>query len=86
MQGAIIVLEIILAFLPGLVWLAFFLQEDINHDPKRVIAKVFLAGMLSAIAALLIEIGAHDWLSGVSITIQHTKKNGDMPPVTFTPQ
>ncbi len=69
MQGATILLEIILAFLPGLIWLTFFLQEDINHDPKRIIAKVFFAGMLSAIAALLIEIGAHDWLSSVVITV-----------------
>lgn len=69
MQGTTIVLEIVLAFLPGLVWLFFFLQEDINHDPKRMIAKVFFAGMLSAIAALLIEIGAHDWLSSVTLNI-----------------
>ncbi|MFA6495047.1 MAG: PrsW family glutamic-type intramembrane protease [Candidatus Paceibacterota bacterium] len=62
-------LEIILAFLPGLIWLLFFLQEDINHDPKRMIAKVFFAGMLSAIAALLIEIVTHSWLQGVALTI-----------------
>ncbi len=69
MQGTIIVLEIALAFLPGLVWLFFFLQEDINHDPKRMIAKVFFAGMLSAIAALLVEITAHNWLASVTLTI-----------------
>jgi len=69
MQGAIIVLEIILAFLPGLVWLFFFLQEDINHDPKRMIAKVFFAGMLSAIAALFIEMMSHNWLAAVTLTL-----------------
>lgn len=64
-----IVLEIILAFLPGLVWLFFFLQEDINHDPKKMITIVFVGGMVAAIAALFAEMAAHDWLANVTLTL-----------------
>jgi RsiW-degrading membrane proteinase PrsW (M82 family) len=42
----------LLGLLPSLIWLVFFLLEDrINPEPKRMIAKVFLAGSVSALFA-----------------------------------
>ncbi|MDO8664141.1 MAG: PrsW family glutamic-type intramembrane protease [Candidatus Liptonbacteria bacterium] len=49
-------LIIILGLLPGFTWLLFYLQEDIHPEPKKMIAKVFFAGALSAIAALLVQL------------------------------
>lgn len=51
-------LIIILGLLPGFAWLLFYLQEDTHPEPKRMIALVFAAGVLSAIVALFLEIGA----------------------------
>lgn len=45
-------LIIILGFLPGFVWLLFYLQEDQHPEPKKMIARVFAAGALSAAVAL----------------------------------
>lgn len=49
-------LIIALGLLPGFTWLLFYLQEEIHPEPKKMIAKVFFAGALSAIAALLIQL------------------------------
>ncbi len=49
-------LIIVLGLLPGFTWLLFYLQEDINPEPKKMVAKVFLAGAFSAIVALAIEL------------------------------
>ena len=49
-------LIIILGLLPGFAWLLFYLKEDLHPEPKKMLAKVFLAGALSAIAALAIEL------------------------------
>ena len=45
-------LIIILGLLPGFAWLLFYLKEDLHPEPKKMLAKVFLVGALSAIAAL----------------------------------
>ncbi len=42
------------SFFPGLVWLLFFEEEDDHPEPKRLVAAVFIIGMISAIAVLLI--------------------------------
>lgn len=49
-------LIIILGLLPGFAWLFFYLQEDLHPEPKRLIALVFLAGIGSAIFALIIQL------------------------------
>ncbi|MDO8536676.1 MAG: PrsW family glutamic-type intramembrane protease [bacterium] len=48
-------LAIILGFLPGLVWLFFYLKEDLHPEPKRMIALVFFMGLVSAFVALVAE-------------------------------
>ncbi len=49
-------LTIILGLLPGFAWLFFYLQEEIHPEPKRLIALVFLAGIGSAIFALVVQL------------------------------
>lgn len=42
-------------FLPALVWLLFWLREDIHPEPKRLIIKAFFAGALAIPVALVAE-------------------------------
>lgn len=51
-----ILVAIALGLVPSLLWLAFFLKEDVNPEPRRMIAKVFIFGALSALAALLVQL------------------------------
>ncbi|MEK7479317.1 MAG: PrsW family intramembrane metalloprotease [Patescibacteria group bacterium] len=53
----LILLAIALAtVLPALVWLFFFMREDIHPEPKRIIAYTFGIGVLSALPTLLAQI------------------------------
>lgn len=56
---ASIELQIIYALLggllPALIWLLFWLREDIHPEPKRLIAKAFFAGVLTIPFALFLE-------------------------------
>lgn len=47
---------IALSFLPPLAWLFFYLKEDRHPEPKRLILLTFAAGILSAFAAVAIEL------------------------------
>ena len=49
------VLAFLLGLVPAIVWLWFWLKEDIHHEPSRMIALSFLGGMIAVIIALLIE-------------------------------
>jgi protease PrsW len=51
-----ILLGILLALLPGLAWLFFYLQEDPNPEPKSLLAAVFVCGGAFAFGALTIQI------------------------------
>lgn len=42
--------------LPSIVWLLFFLREDVHPESNRMILKVFGYGMVSAFLAALLEI------------------------------
>lgn len=52
-------LEILLGLLPGLAWLAFFLQEDPDGEPKRLIVKTFFMGALFAFFALFFQLAGN---------------------------
>ncbi len=41
--------------LPSLIWLGWFLREDVHPEPKREISLVFLFGMLIALLAAFLE-------------------------------
>lgn len=46
---------ILIAILPSIVWLIFYLREDVHPEPKKMILITFVAGALSAPAALIAE-------------------------------
>jgi len=49
-------LSFIGGMIPPIIWLLFWLKEDKLHpEPKRFIISTFIAGMLSAIAVILIQ-------------------------------
>lgn len=50
-----IFLLIILGVLPCVLWLLLYLREDVHPEPNRMILKVFFWGMVSAVAAYLLE-------------------------------
>lgn len=50
-----IFIAITLGLLPGFVWLFLYLKEDLHPEPKRLIILTFLAGMISALVALVAE-------------------------------
>ena len=45
-----------LGLLPSAVWLVFFLKRDCHPEPKSVVARTFLMGMLVAPIALLVQL------------------------------
>lgn len=49
-------IAVILGFIPGFAWLYFYMQEDPNPEPKRLIFKTFCYGMLGAVVALGLEL------------------------------
>ncbi|MDP2587391.1 MAG: PrsW family intramembrane metalloprotease [bacterium] len=56
MEWLITVRNILLALLPSLFWLWWYLRQDRAHpEPKRFIWRVFLLGMLVTLPALFIE-------------------------------
>ena len=49
------ILILLLGVLPPILWLLFWIREDHYQEPRREIVFVFLAGMVSVAAALLLE-------------------------------
>ena len=43
---------------PSIIWLLFYLRKDSHPEPKRIIGKIFLWGMLITIPAIAIELSA----------------------------
>lgn len=49
-------LLLLVSVLPGLLWLVFFYRQDrLNPEPKGLVGKVFLAGMLMVVPAGVLE-------------------------------
>jgi len=53
-----------IGFLPSIIWLAFYLHEDVKPEPKKFVLFVFIAGMLSAFAAAVLEINIGCFITG----------------------
>lgn len=63
MAGSLLA-DILLAMLPGLAWLAWFLHKDrYEPEPRGLIARAFTYGMLAFAAARLIEPRADGYLA-----------------------
>lgn len=45
----------ILAVLPSIIWLLFYLRKDRHPEPNRMVIKIFFWGILATLAALLFE-------------------------------
>lgn len=56
----------LIAIIPGIVWLLYFLVKDINPEPKLQIMKMFLWGMLATIPALFLEKYSTSLMSDIS--------------------
>ena len=52
-----IVLLVILGFVPSIVWLNFYYREDCHPEPKHLLTKVFLMGIILSVLAI-----AFQWL------------------------
>jgi len=51
----ILLVSIFFGILPGIIWLLFYLREDVHPEPKSLILQVFVLGALSAPIALVAE-------------------------------
>jgi len=64
-----------LGFLPAIAWLIFFLLEDRMHpEPKKMVFKIFVVGILSAAVAVVIQLIIRDTVF-VRLNIQDTSKS-----------
>ncbi len=54
---------VVLGFLPGFVWLIFYLHEDLHPEPKKLIALTFFFGMIASFVALFAERILNGYLS-----------------------
>jgi len=52
-QSALLVL---LGFLPSLIWLNFYFREDCHPEPKHLLTKVFLMGIIISPLAILFQL------------------------------
>lgn len=65
-------IPIVLGFIPGLVWLVFFLQEDYRcPEPKRLIFSTFLWGGLITLYVLPLQIIAKNLLQIINLSEAH---------------
>lgn len=58
------ILAFILGLIPALVWLWFWLKEDIHHEPAKMITLSFLGGMLSVFLVLPIQKIIYTYVGG----------------------
>ena len=52
----------ILGLIPALIWLFFWLKEDIHPEPAKMLTLAFLGGMLSVLFVLPIQKVVYDHL------------------------
>jgi len=51
-------LAIIFGVLPSIIWLLFYLRKDAHPESNPMILKIFFYGMLAALVAIFLEMGA----------------------------
>src|ERR1700690_2091535 len=49
------ILAFILGLIPALVWLWFWLKEDVHPEPAKMVTLSFLGGMLAVLVALPLQ-------------------------------
>ena len=45
----------LIGFLPSFIWLLFYLKKDKHPESNRMVIKIFIYGMVAAVAAILLE-------------------------------
>lgn len=60
-------IALIVGALPSIIWLSFFLRQDIHPEPRWMIARVFLFGGAMTIAAMFIQVFAQGFLASFGI-------------------
>jgi len=63
---------IIFGLLPSIIWLLFYLRKDVHPESNAMVLKIFFYGMLAAIIAALVEIGASIFLTFLTAPIAKT--------------
>lgn len=56
------------AILPGLIWMMFFLAKDDHPEPRKIILRVFILGMLVTVPVFFIEYGLITLLNYFNLT------------------
>ena len=79
----IVVVALLFGFLPSLIWLAFFLREDVHPEPRTLIAKVYIWGGISALAALAIEYLTQGAVNSAVITLPRIFSSNITPFIAF---
>lgn len=49
------IINILLAILPGIIWLLYFLRKDVRPEPNRQIIKIFTLGFIASVPAAILE-------------------------------
>ncbi|MFH1129672.1 MAG: PrsW family intramembrane metalloprotease [Patescibacteria group bacterium] len=62
-----LLLCILLAPLPSIIWLAFYLRKDRHPEPNKLIVKIFLLGAMAIVFAALLEQGVYLGLGELSL-------------------
>ncbi len=57
-------LVLVLAFLPSILWLIFFLKEDLHPEPKKLIIYTFCAGALASVPVLALQLIFQKFVAG----------------------
>ena len=52
-----VIIYIILGMLPSLIWLAYYLREDVHPEPKKSVLKIFFWGFVMVLPAFFIQTG-----------------------------
>src|SRR3990167_2334810 len=60
---------LILAVLPSLIWLFFYLKEDLHPEPKYWLFIIFIMGVALAPLVIFLEMALNKWGSGALIFI-----------------
>ena len=58
----------ILAPLPSIIWLAFYLRKDKHPEPNKMVVKIFFFGAIMIVLAALLEQGLFEGLKIISLS------------------
>ncbi|MBU4285215.1 PrsW family intramembrane metalloprotease [Patescibacteria group bacterium] len=63
-----LLLCMILAPLPSIIWLAFYLRKDKHPEPNKMVVKIFFFGAIMIVLAALLEQGLFEGLKIISLS------------------